>query len=174
MDLCWQSDALSMFFIAFLPRSKCLLISWLQSLSTVILEPKKIKSDAVSTFSPCICHEVMGWNATILVFGMLSFKPAFSLSPLTLIKEGTDKILCAPGPRGQEQWPHKRVSRTCLWMFEDLWQRRGLALACCGGGGTANNSLGRCTLALSPFWRSPVARWEIPQTPGPSHIRPNN
>ena len=69
MDLCWQSDALlfntlSRFVIAFLPRSKCLLISWLQSLSTVILEPKKRKSVTASTFNPSICHEVMGLDAT--------------------------------------------------------------------------------------------------------------
>ena len=50
---------LSRFVIAFPPRSKCLLISWLQSPSAVILEPKKIKSVTVSTFSPSICHEVM-------------------------------------------------------------------------------------------------------------------
>ena len=50
---------LSRFFIAFLPRSKRLLISWLQSPSTVILEPKRIKSDTVSTVSPSISHEVM-------------------------------------------------------------------------------------------------------------------
>ena len=53
-------NMLSRLVIAFLPRSKCLLISWLQSLSAVILEPKKIKSVTVSTFSPFICHEVMG------------------------------------------------------------------------------------------------------------------
>ena len=53
----------SRFFIAFLPRSKCLLISWLQSPSAVILEPKKIKSVTVSIVSPCICHEVMGLDA---------------------------------------------------------------------------------------------------------------
>ena len=47
---------LSRFVIAFLPRSKCLLISWLQSLSTVILEPKKIKSVTVSTVFPSVCH----------------------------------------------------------------------------------------------------------------------
>ena len=69
MDLCWQSDALlfntlSRFVIAFLPRSKCLLISWLQSLSAVILEPKKRKSVTASTFNPSICHEVMGLDAT--------------------------------------------------------------------------------------------------------------
>ena len=55
---------LSRFVIAFLPRSKCLLISWLQSPSTVILEPKKIKSVTVSTFCPSICHDVMGLHGT--------------------------------------------------------------------------------------------------------------
>ena len=50
---------LSRFVTAFLSRSKCLLISWLQSLSTVILEPKKIKSGTVSIVSPSICHDVM-------------------------------------------------------------------------------------------------------------------
>ena len=54
--------------IAFLPRSKSLLISWLQSPSAVILESKKIKSDTVSTVSPSICHEVMGPDAMIFVF----------------------------------------------------------------------------------------------------------
>ena len=53
---------------AFLPRSKCLLISWLQSPSAVILEPPKIKSLTVSIVSPSICHEVMGPDAMILVF----------------------------------------------------------------------------------------------------------
>ena len=78
---------LSRFVIAFLPRSKHLLISWLQSASAVILEPKKIKSVTISIVSPSICHEVMGPNATILVFWMLSFKPAFSLSYFTFIKK---------------------------------------------------------------------------------------
>ena len=54
--------------IAFLPRRKCLLISWLQSPSAVILEPPKIKSDTVSTVSPSICHEGMGPDAMIFVF----------------------------------------------------------------------------------------------------------
>ena len=54
-------------------------ILWLQSLSTVILEPKKIKPVTVSTFSPAVCREVMGPDAMILVFWMLSFKPALSL-----------------------------------------------------------------------------------------------
>ena len=56
------------FVIAFLSRSKCLLVSWLQSPSAVILEPKKIKSMTVSTFSPSVCHEVMELDAVILVF----------------------------------------------------------------------------------------------------------
>ena len=61
-------NMLARFVIAFLPRSKCLLISWLQSLSTVILESKKIKPVTASTFSLSICHEVMGPDAMILVF----------------------------------------------------------------------------------------------------------
>ena len=59
---------LSRFVIAFLPRSKCLLILWLQSPSAVILEPKKIKSVTVSIVSQSICHKVMGPNAMIFVF----------------------------------------------------------------------------------------------------------
>ena len=61
-------NILSRLVIAFLPRSKCLLISWLQSVSTVTLEPKKIKSVTVSTFSPSNYYEVMGLDAMILVF----------------------------------------------------------------------------------------------------------
>ena len=72
--------------ITFLPRSKRLLISWLQSPSAVILEPPKIKSDTVSTVSPSISHGVMGPNAMIFIFWMLSFKPTFSLSIFTFIK----------------------------------------------------------------------------------------
>ena len=64
-------NMLSRLVIAFLPRSKHLLISWLQSPSSVILEPKKIKYVTVSIVSPSICHEVMGPDAMILVFWML-------------------------------------------------------------------------------------------------------
>ena len=67
-------NLVSRLVIAFLPRSKHLLISWLQSPSAVILEPKKIKSVMVSIVSPSICHEVMVLDAMILVFSMLSFK----------------------------------------------------------------------------------------------------
>ena len=77
---------LSRLVITFLSRSKHLLISWLQSPSEVILEPPKIKYATVSTVSPSIYHEVMGPDAMILVFWMLSFKPTFSLSSFTFIK----------------------------------------------------------------------------------------
>ena len=69
-------NMLSRFVLTFLSRSKHLLISWLHSPSTVILEPRKIKS---ATVSPSICHEVMGPDAMILVIWMLSLKPTFSL-----------------------------------------------------------------------------------------------
>ena len=91
MDLCHKLmsllfNMLSRFVIAFLPRSKRLSISWLQSQSAVILDPKKINSVAVSIVSPSLCHEVMGLVGMILVFWMWSFKPAFSLVSFTLIK----------------------------------------------------------------------------------------
>ena len=62
-------NMLSRFVIAFLPRSKRFLMSWLQSPSAVILEPKKVKSVSVSIFFPSsICHEVMGLDAMTLLF----------------------------------------------------------------------------------------------------------
>ena len=80
-------NMLSGLVIAFFPRSKHVLVAWLQSLSAVILEPKKIKSVTASTFSPSICHEVIGLDAMmIFIFWRLSFKPAFPLSSLNLIK----------------------------------------------------------------------------------------
>ena len=90
-DLCRQSDVfafntLSRFVIAFLPRSNRLLISWLQSPSTVILEPKKRKSVTSSTFST-ICHDVTGPDAMILVFLILSFKQVFFTLLLHLHQE---------------------------------------------------------------------------------------
>ena len=75
-----QIDGEAMWATPFLLRSKHLLISWLQSPFAVILEPKKMKSLTVSIVSPSICHEVMGPDAMIFVFGMLNFKPAFSFS----------------------------------------------------------------------------------------------
>ena len=97
-------NMLSRFVIAFLPRNKCLLISWLQSPSAVILEPKKIKSATVSTVSPSICHKVMGPDAITLVLWMLSFKPAFSLSSFTFIK----KVFSSSSPSAIE-WCHLQI-----------------------------------------------------------------
>ena len=77
------SSSCSRLVIAFLLRSKRLLITWLQSPSTVILETKKIQS---VTVAPSICHEMMGLDSIILIFLMLSFKPPFSLSSFTFIK----------------------------------------------------------------------------------------
>ena len=66
-------NTLSRFVIAFLSKTKHLLISWLQSPSAVILEPKKVKSATVYTVSPSICHEVMGPDAMILIFFLILF-----------------------------------------------------------------------------------------------------
>ena len=66
-------NMLSRFVIAFLPKSKCLLISWLQSPSAVILEPKTTKSVTISIVSPSICHEVMGLDTMILAFLNVEF-----------------------------------------------------------------------------------------------------
>ena len=80
-------NMLSRFVIAFLPSSKHLLISWLQSPSAVILQHKKIKSVTVSIVSPYICHEVSGPDTVIFLFWMLSFKPDISLTSFTFIKK---------------------------------------------------------------------------------------
>ena len=87
-------NMLSRLVITFLPRSKHLLISWLQSPSAMILEPQKIKSVTVSTVSPSICHEVVELDAMILVFWVLSFKPTFSHSSLSFIK----RLFSSPSP----------------------------------------------------------------------------
>ena len=92
MDPCWWSlmsllfNTLCRFVIAFLLRSSRLLISWLPTPSTVILEPRKRKSVIASTFSLSVCHQKRGSDAMIYVFLKLSFKPALSLSSFTLIK----------------------------------------------------------------------------------------
>ena len=85
-------NMLSRLVIAFLPRIRRLLISWLQSPSAVILEPQKIKS---ATVSPSIYHEVMGLDAMIFVFWMLSFKPTFSLSSFTFTRRLFSSMLSA-------------------------------------------------------------------------------
>ena len=98
-DLCRQRNVsafqLSRFVLTLLPRSKRLLISWLQSPSAVILEPKKRKSGTTSTFPPPICHEVMGLDAMIFVFLIFHFKPALSFSSFTLIKRLFSSFICS-------------------------------------------------------------------------------
>ena len=79
---------LSRFLIVFLPRSQCLLISWLQSPFTVILEPKKIKSVTVFIVSPSICHEVIGLDAIILIFECCILSQLFH-SPLSPSSRGS-------------------------------------------------------------------------------------
>ena len=86
-------NMLSRLVIAFLPRNKRLLISWLQSPCAVILEPPQIKSLTVSIVSPSICHEVIKLDVVILVFWMLSFKPTFSLLTFTFIKRLFSSLL---------------------------------------------------------------------------------
>ena len=108
-------NMLSRFVIAFLPRSKCLLISWQQSPSTVILELKKRKSVIVSTFSPSVCHELMGSNTVILVFWMLSFKSAFSLSSLTLIRDSLVPLHFLP-----LEWYHLHIWN-CWYFSLQFW-----------------------------------------------------
>ena len=98
MDLCWQRsllfNMLSRLVITFLPRSKCLFISWLQSLSAVILKsPQNKVCNCFHCFS--ICHEMMGPDAMIFVFWMLSFKPTFWLSSFTFIKSLFSSLLSA-------------------------------------------------------------------------------
>ena len=88
-------NMLSGFVTAFLPGSKYLLILWLQSPSTVILESPNRKSITASTFSASICYEVMKVDAMILAFGMLSLKLAFSLSSFTFIKRLLSSLLSA-------------------------------------------------------------------------------
>ena len=110
-------NMLSSLVITFLPRSKHLLISWLQSPSAVILEPPKIRSATVSTVSPSICHEVMGRDAMILVFWMLSFKPTFSLSFFTFLKR-----LFSSSSRSSWGWCHLHIwykSLIITWTWKD-------------------------------------------------------
>ena len=78
-------NMLSRFLIAFLPRSKCLLISWLVTICSDFQAQENKVCHCFHCF-PSICREVMGPDAMILVFWMLSFKPALSLSPFTFIK----------------------------------------------------------------------------------------
>ena len=93
MDHCQLFNMLSRLVIAFLPTSKCLLISWLQSSSAVILEPPRIKSVTVSIVSLSICHEMMGPDPMILAFQCWVLSQLF-YSPLSLSSRGSLVPLC--------------------------------------------------------------------------------
>ena len=80
---------LSRLVITFLPRSKCLLISWLQSPSAVILEPPKIKSVTVSSVSPSICHEMISLSGPLILLQVVSLLFLFSLA--TVLPFGTER-----------------------------------------------------------------------------------
>ena len=121
-DFYQQSDVfifntLSRFVIAFLPRSSCLLISWLQSPSTVILEPKKRKSVAASTFPLLICCEVMGPDAMILVFLMFSFKQAFHCPP-----SPSSRVSLVPLLFLSLEWYHPHIWG-CWYFSRQSWFR---------------------------------------------------
>ena len=109
--MCLLFNRLSRFVIVFLSRSKRLLISWLQSPSAVILEPKKIKSVTVSIVSLSISHEVMGPDAMILVFWMLSFKPAFSLSSFTFNK----RLFSSSSLLSAIMKPNEQINMQCVF-----------------------------------------------------------
>ena len=127
-------NMLSRLAITLLPRSKCLLISWLQSPSAVILGSKNIKSDTVSTVSLSVSHEVMGPDTMILVLWMLSFKPTLSLYSFTLIKRlfissSRDFQESSPAP---QFWKYQffsaqlslwSKSHICTWLLgkPELW-----------------------------------------------------
>ena len=108
-------NTLSRFVIAFLPRCKHLLISWLQSPFTLILEPKKMIFDTVPTFSSSVCHEVMEPDAMIFIFWMLSFKTAFSLSSFTFIKR-----LFSPFSLSPLKWYHLNIWG-CWYFSQQSW-----------------------------------------------------
>ena len=116
MDLCWQSmsllfNMLSRLVISFLPRSKRLLISWLQSPSAVILEPPKIKS---ATVSLSICHEVMGLDSMIFVLSnyLLGTGLSMEASYITLVVKNP------PANEGR----HRRY-RFNTWIRKIPWRR---------------------------------------------------
>ena len=121
MDPFWQNNVsvfnmLPMLVIALFPRSKCLLILWLQSPSAVNLEPPKIKSVTVSIVSPSICHVVMGPDAMKL-FWMLSFKP----TKVHLVKAMVFPVVMCRC----ESWTIKKAECWRIDAFE-LWYWRRL------------------------------------------------
>ena len=137
-------NMLSGFVIAFLPRSKRLLISWLQSSSAVILEPPKIKFLTVSIISLSIYHEVVGLDATILVFSMLSFRPAFLVSCFIFIKRLFIR-----------QMKIKTIMRSCLIPVRMPIIKMSTNNKCwrgCGEQGTLLHCWCECKL-IQPLWK---------------------
>ena len=116
-------NMLSRFVIAFLPRSKCLLISWLQSLSAVILECSKIKSITAWTFSPSICHKVIGLDAIILVFFKVEFQA--SLRRKRLYFKGHTQNLTCSGTQGKSNNLIEAWARLTCWSWTVFWRDGG-------------------------------------------------
>ena len=114
-------NILSRVVIAFLPRSKHVLSSWLWSPSAVILEPKKIKSVPVSIVSPSICHEVTGPDAMIFVFWMLSFKPAFFTFLFHLHQEALYFLFAFCHKDGVISMSQSVQSLSRVWLFVTPW-----------------------------------------------------
>ena len=122
-------NMLSRLVTAFLPRSKRLLIPWLQSPSAVILETKKIKSATVSIVSLSICHKVMGLDAMIFIFWMLSFKSAFSLCSSPSSGDSSVHLCFLP-----LEWYHLHMwgcwcfSHLSWFQLDSIWFQQMLAI----------------------------------------------
>ena len=114
-------NMVSKFVIAFLPRSKYLLISWLQSPSAVIFGALRKLSVNVSIVSPSICHEAMRPDTVISVFWMLSFKPAFSLSSFTFIKRLCSSSLLSALRVVSSAFVVFVQLLSCVWLFATPW-----------------------------------------------------
>ena len=170
-------NMLSRLVITFLPRSKPLLISWLQSPSAVILEPQKIKSATVSTVSPSICHEVMGSNAMIFVFWILSFKSTFSLSSLFLKSYSfVHSVIIL-----RNHLPDQYLQRSGFcFMWWRLGKHKVLLLKCLSFPGGSDSKESACnegkTWVWSLSWKDPlkegmathsnILAWRIPKDRG--------
>ena len=163
---------LSRFVIAFLPRRKHLLILWLQWLSTVILEPKKIKPVTVSTVSPSIYHEVIGYDAmnwrTIIP---KKFSHCYKCSrvhnrfpnlgvwqkdwelPKKQILGGHKKKICAYQDPGERSSDLTRDSQTCLWVSSSLWWSMSQQWPATGSGTLTTAVLGATACWYKSFWR---------------------
>ena len=150
-------NMLSRLVITFLPRSKCLLVSWLQLPFAVILEPKKIKSVTISIVSPSISHEVMGLDAVSLVFWMLSFKPAFSLSSFT--SRGCLVPLCFL----PLEWYHLHIW-DCWYFSQKSWFQFGIHLSLAFCMMYSAYKLNKQGENIQP-WLSPFPIWNQPVVP---------